>query len=444
MAEAPTKVPAASSARTGPPADRKGRPATAAQTLGVNEGVGIPLVWMRQGRVGPAQELSLLRADAQALADLGAHTVRANTATYPWLSFDAFQREGGSWQRADNWVRTVTDAGLEPLVMLGPWPGNRTGAATEHYLPTDLDAYGAWVSKVVERYDGDGVDDMPGLSHPVKAWEVDNEPDLHSSAPPKGTASGQAPQGFETAAEYAQVLVATGAAIRRADPQAVVLSAGFYRPHTAPGRAYIQQVLAQPGAAQAFDVLSLHCYFDQDSLDIVQRTLDTWQAVAPDKGLWITETSVAAAGPRAAVDEQGQGRLVAGIIGGFLAGGADRVLWHTLADPPSNARPGGRPAPFATNSLLRSTGDDGPLEDKPAGAVYRRLSAHLAQVDPETLVEVPAQGGRLLKAGDGWLAFWGQPALPDGAGAVEDLLTGQPVQGGATVQAPAWISPAAP
>ncbi|HOV86924.1 MAG TPA: PKD domain-containing protein [Syntrophobacteraceae bacterium] len=31
------------------------------------------------------------------------------------------------------------------------------------------------VQSVVERYDGDGVDDMPGLTHPIKVWELVNE-----------------------------------------------------------------------------------------------------------------------------------------------------------------------------------------------------------------------------------------------------------------------------
>ena len=32
----------------------------------------------------------------------------------------------------------------------------------------------------MERYDGDGVDDMPNLKSPIKYWQVENEPDLSS------------------------------------------------------------------------------------------------------------------------------------------------------------------------------------------------------------------------------------------------------------------------
>lgn len=44
------------------------------------------------------------------------------------------------------------------------------------YLPVDTDQYVAFVKAVVERYDGDGVDDMPGLTNPIKTWQVGNEP----------------------------------------------------------------------------------------------------------------------------------------------------------------------------------------------------------------------------------------------------------------------------
>jgi hypothetical protein len=44
------------------------------------------------------------------------------------------------------------------------------------YLPVDREKYGAFVQAVVERYDGDGIQDMPGLTRPIRHWIVDNEP----------------------------------------------------------------------------------------------------------------------------------------------------------------------------------------------------------------------------------------------------------------------------
>lgn len=41
----------------------------------------------------------------------------------------------------------------------------------------DTAAFHTFVQKLVERYDGDGVDDMPALKAPIKYWEFSNEPD---------------------------------------------------------------------------------------------------------------------------------------------------------------------------------------------------------------------------------------------------------------------------
>jgi hypothetical protein len=44
------------------------------------------------------------------------------------------------------------------------------------YLPVDDAKYQAFVRAAVERYDGDGVNDMPGLVAPIRYWQVGNEP----------------------------------------------------------------------------------------------------------------------------------------------------------------------------------------------------------------------------------------------------------------------------
>ena len=57
------------------------------------------------------------------------------------------------------------------------------------------------------RYDGDGIDDMPGLREPIKYWQVDNEP----------------PHGLR---DYAGFLKITYRAIKEADPEAKVIIGG--------------------------------------------------------------------------------------------------------------------------------------------------------------------------------------------------------------------------
>ena len=44
--------------------------------------------------------------------------------------------------------------------------------------PCSMDDYKNFVTKLVDRYDGDGVNDMPGLVKPIKYWEIMNEPEF--------------------------------------------------------------------------------------------------------------------------------------------------------------------------------------------------------------------------------------------------------------------------
>ena len=44
------------------------------------------------------------------------------------------------------------------------------------YLPADEGRYRQFVRATVERYDGDGIDDLPGLASPIRHWQVGNEP----------------------------------------------------------------------------------------------------------------------------------------------------------------------------------------------------------------------------------------------------------------------------
>lgn len=417
-----------------------------AEVFGLNEAVSIPKLFIERGMFPPDREPIALEGSARMVAALGAGIVRGPTQVYPYLDMSSWEATGEDWTRPDNWVRAVQGQNLETLMMVGPWPGNQTAGYTDAYVPKDMAAYIAYVKRVVERYDGDGVDDMPGLLRGNHLWEVDNEPDLHNSRPPREMVAKANAADFEKPAEYAAVLIASAAAIRAADPSAKVASAGFFLPRMPSGRAYFEQVFAVPGAKDAIDVANVHCYFQEDNLDAVDSTLDVVRAVLPGKALWVTETSVPSNQAKPWQTPAWQASMVAAIYGEFLAGGADRVFWHTLADPPTDRTAGGWRSPFESNSLLHTVAKMGPggdgarREDKPSGALYRRMATLMADTDPRQYRAEVAKGGKLLWTGKGWLAYWGTPELPRGAGAITDLLTGQPGTG----KAPAWIAAGAP
>lgn len=44
--------------------------------------------------------------------------------------------------------------------------------------PCNMKKYKKWLRKIVERYDDDGVNDMPGLKYPIRHYIIGNEPDV--------------------------------------------------------------------------------------------------------------------------------------------------------------------------------------------------------------------------------------------------------------------------
>jgi hypothetical protein len=90
-------------------------------------------------------------------------------------------------------------------------PGG-AGARTYPLKPGYLKGYESYIRSMVERYDCDGKDDMPGLLYPVRYWEIEAE--WHTFW--KGTAE-----------EYLELLAVANKAVRQADPEAKIILPGF-------------------------------------------------------------------------------------------------------------------------------------------------------------------------------------------------------------------------
>jgi hypothetical protein len=75
------------------------------------------------------------------------------------------------------------------------------------FLPRNLKKYQEFVKKLIDRYDGNGKNDMPNLSNPIKYWQIDNEP----------------PAGKR---DYAQFLKITYQAIKEQNPEIKILIGG--------------------------------------------------------------------------------------------------------------------------------------------------------------------------------------------------------------------------
>lgn len=385
-----------------PPPPRAAEPTAAlplSSLLGINEGISTP----QRTEAGTSRE-QLLRAladDAARVASVGATVTRGHTVAFPRLSYDRWLREGRDWWRADAWVQAGQAAGLDLVGMVGPFPGNRTREATSVYAVQDVAGYQAFVAAAAERYDGDGVDDMPGLTRPLLAWEIDNEPDLKNRADPRSPTGDD----FATPAQFAEVIRLTASAIRQASPGTLVVGGSFGSVTNPSGHAYMEALFDQPGVLEALDVVSVHAYHEGPGTEVVELALDRVRGAAPGKRVWLTETSVPSVPGRkaAAATEASQAEILVRTYGVALAAGVERVFWHTLADPPPGPHP---PTAITANSLFR-TDAAGTVVRKPAGDAYLRLSQAFAGGTRSAVREEAAEGGRVVRLGDGrWLA-WG-------------------------------------
>ncbi len=89
-----------------------------------------------------------------------------NDPTYYWTEYDEL------YGNIPEGINILANIAVEPgRVDFGyEIPGS--------FLPVDESRYSLFVTSAVERYDGDGINDMPGLVNPIKNWQVDNEPQV--------------------------------------------------------------------------------------------------------------------------------------------------------------------------------------------------------------------------------------------------------------------------
>jgi len=193
------------------------------------------------------------------------------------------------WSETDKYVKWCGENRRLPVAVIWPyaeWDQVQTYGGYYQKVPGNLDAYKEFVKKLVERYDGDGIDDMPGLIYPIKYWEVLNEVTTRVWG---GTVLGF----FNgTAEEYYKILKITYEAIKEADPEAKVLNAGIADMTIGNEygeiecRAFYSKVF-ELGGANYFDIANIHWIYN---LDAFIEFLHSYNIKKP---IWITEAEFA-------------------------------------------------------------------------------------------------------------------------------------------------------
>ena len=130
------------------------------------------------------QHLSWNDGYGNTMRALGAYwAAHGASFSFGWNLVQSINGDGSlgdyTWSRLDGLVRYSQAHNIHiipVLVSSEPEPGIQQGGRILAHKPGNEAAYKAFVSAAVERFDGDGRDDMPNLRFPIKLWVVENEP----------------------------------------------------------------------------------------------------------------------------------------------------------------------------------------------------------------------------------------------------------------------------
>ena len=150
--------------------------------------------------------------------------------TYPgpviWGNIER-KRSSYNWQEVDHYVIECQNSNLYPIIIIWPYAKWDQAEKSTYKVfssyeelgnyrtkPRDITSYQIFIRKLVDRYNGDGIEDMPNLKYPIKYWQILSYP----------SSSGQPYSSFEgTVADYIELLKITYPAIKSADPSSRVI-----------------------------------------------------------------------------------------------------------------------------------------------------------------------------------------------------------------------------
>jgi hypothetical protein len=215
------------------------------------------------------------------IAEMGKTGVTALRVPFYWNQIEGSKGKF-DYSRTDPFVESAAHAHIEllPIALRTPsWAAEHPKLPNSP--PADPATYAAFVTALVKRYGPDGSfwSDNPDVPEvPVRHWQIWNEPnhDYYWSDQP-------------FAAGYVALAKAARDAIKKADPSAEVISAGF------PDRSWesVAQIY-RAGAKGVFDAIAIHPYTYEVSnvvrlVRFARRSLV--QAGDGDRPLWLTEVT---------------------------------------------------------------------------------------------------------------------------------------------------------
>lgn len=298
--------------------------------------------------------------------ETGAHRSRPHPGPFIWGNVEP--RAGTyEWQKIDQYLQQYEGTGFDLVVTVWPYAewdqaachSKMPAAGKESFpelgdyreKPCDMEAFQQFVQAAVERYDGDGKDDSPTVKHPIKHWEILNEPEMQDGSLVffRGTSQ-----------EYLDIMKAGHAAVKAADPEAKVLHAGISGFYDKARNFWLPFFSA--GGSDYFDITSYHDIGAQADLSI-DDMLEFMDEAGYSAPIWVTEVEfeARALGAQSYTQAEWADFLVKSFTYAF-ARGAETLFYVGLSKSPADpeawlvSESGVRQAPFhayqTTSSLI--------------------------------------------------------------------------------------------
>jgi hypothetical protein len=271
------------------------------------------------------------------------------------FQWDLIEREPGRFDffETDRHVKQAQDNGLHILANIQPFAAwdqeqchqdlpnisnpQQPGFRQTRGKPCDMDAYRNFIDKLVERYDGDGVEDMPGLTVPIKHWEVMNEPEfqddiVYFQGPPD---------------DYTETLKATWEAVKQADPEAYIVQGGMAGMMDVCTDFW--QGVFDTGGADNIDIMNMHSIGHGEHLNIPAFREFLTKNGLQDKPVWVTEVQFQQSHQTQSYSNEDFAKILARSYIFALANGVDKLFYVNIKMPPVI---GGEGPPFDERSAL--------------------------------------------------------------------------------------------
>ncbi len=272
------------------------------------------------------------------------------------------------WERYDRLVRHVQSYNIHISAKIHAGEP----ASGEHFtsrknvipaLPSDMVGYRAFVRAVVERYNGDGMNDMPGLKYPIKFWKIEDEVMAHIYW--RGTG-----------ADYAALLVEAYAVIKEVDPDAAVICSmvrgypGLGDPRECMLSFY--DALEKLGRGRCYDVMDQHWMVTDPDVPKhmqyrqIEELMKDVNATAASHGFEPAPFVALETAGLVTSDENLASDLIKRYIFA-LSCGVRQIFWSGIKSAPGNA-PGSVRDKFSETTIMRADG-----EKKPAYLAFKKM-----------------------------------------------------------------------